>query len=227
MKWLAIIVVMFWFSCGSGSSVQDKNNLYGRDSLLSKKSPLEERIDSSAKSILPNPSQGPRMKVFLPGKRLKKSEILQKVKEIDTLKNGNSGQWKFSELIEGCVVEKYFLDGHLRYLRYGCGDCSPSLREEEYYFDRNELVYVKTYTIKYGYPPCWSEKEYAENNMSESYRKKNMKEWTEQYWIVDSLNFSLKRQGDFHDTAYVSEHPMVMKDLRESAEDYLNTPTVK
>ena len=217
-KIIKATLLLVFIRCGS-NSIEQKTIKENNDS-------LKVYLTDTIKEKITNSITTPQLKVFLPRRALNKREIIKNIIKIDKLIKENNGEWKqneFSTDIEGCLVEKYFFSGQILYIRLGCGDCSPFMAKEEYYFNNNEIISLKTYSVNYNYDPCWSDKECQENGITEEYKRKNVKKRDETYYILDSLHISFKRNGNLNDTLYVRNDTLKPEDIQKGAIEYLNT----
>lgn len=166
----------------------------------------------------------PLKTIFLPNSKRSIGEIDKIVSEID--KGSKDGVWKSDRIYginnEPCEIIRYYKDNALVQIEIGCGDCQNVMSSENYYFEDNSLICLKTYTVNYGYNPCWTAENLKEYGITEKYKKDNLKERNETYYFLDSANYSFKRTGNFSDTLYVSNDTLSQTVILKNAIEYLN-----
>lgn len=187
-----------------------------KDSISFYKGNLPEHKNDTI-SILSN-------KIYLPQTKRSIGEIDKIVSEIE--KGTKEGIWKSYRIYginnEPCEIIRYYKDNTLVQIEIGCGDCQNVMSSENYYFEDNSLICLKTYAVNYGYNPCWTAENLKENGITEKYKKDNFKERNETYYFLDSANYSLKRTGNFNDTLYVSNDTLSQMVILKNAINYLN-----
>lgn len=158
---------------------------------------------------------------FVPTNNFSKTEIVKYVIDIDSVVLGDNIKVETNFGIDDlpCEIVKFYQNDTLIKLTMGCGDCTPWMTEETYYFKNKALILFRENIVDYGYSPCWTVEECIQYGISEEEKEKRLKTRTDEYNFGAELFFM--RSGDFNDTTFASNDTLTKGYVIELLEDLI------